>query len=291
MRRPKSILALLILIVSCLSCEKSTLQAGYDRQVAIFGYLWGGENLDEAHAILVTWTQPISDYYDPANAVIDNATVRIIHEGSGRSVTLQPSTSHPGLFFNDSLLIEYGAAYRLEVDAGETRVSARTTVPPRMGFYTPLNADTLNWVRPENLGREKPVFLECESLEQIILVDVYCNEEYYNAEYIQPFSENRKFPQSQEEYDGGRDAEPRHIRAFMMYRDLAATAFDGRHVVYWYDALIAFYGSYTLQVLAIDDNYHNYLYREHPERSGGINGGLGVFGSVSGQKYYLMVHN
>jgi len=32
--------------------------------------------------------------------------------------------------------------------------------------------------------------------------------------------------------------------------------------------------------LAIDENYHNFLHKEHPELNGGVNGGIGVFGSV-----------
>ena len=40
----------------------------------------------------------------------------------------------------------------------------------------------------------------------------------------------------------------------------------------------------------IDDNFHNYLYKEHAELNGGIEGGIGVFGSVCGFKYDLLVN-
>jgi len=53
--------------------------------------------------------------------------------------------------------------------------------------------------------------------------------------------------------------------------------------------MIVFRRSNTMQVLAIDDNYHNFLYTEHPEFNGGINGGIGVFGSVCGESFELIV--
>ena len=32
--------------------------------------------------------------------------------------------------------------------------------------------------------------------------------------------------------------------------------------------------------MSIDQNYYNWLYRDHREENGGINGGIGVFGSA-----------
>ena len=54
--------------------------------------------------------------------------------------------------------------------------------------------------------------------------------------------------------------------------------------------MIQFYGSYTIQILAIDENFHNFLTNsEYPEKRGGINGGIGVFASVSGETYHLNI--
>ena len=61
------------------------------------------------------------------------------------------------------------------------------------------------------------------------------------------------------------------------------------YLIDWYSSMIVFYGSYTMQVLAIDENYTNYLFSEYPVYSGGIEGGLGVFASVTGKKYHLNV--
>ncbi|MBD3335029.1 MAG: hypothetical protein GF355_05895 [Candidatus Eisenbacteria bacterium] len=57
----------------------------------------------------------------------------------------------------------------------------------------------------------------------------------------------------------------------------------------FYSAMMVFYGRYEVQLLAIDDNAYNYLYREHPEESGGIVGGLGVFGSAYRERSQVKV--
>ena len=139
------------------------------------------------------------------------------------------------------------------------------------------------------MGFRKPVILNCEDEEQIVYIDMFCNESFENAEYISPFTEDHKFPENREEYDGGVNGEPRHIQAFARLKDLETDNFPGQYVVFWYNSMIVFYGSNTMQILAIDDNYHNYLYTENPEFNGGIQGGIGVFGSVCGEKFELMV--
>jgi hypothetical protein len=53
--------------------------------------------------------------------------------------------------------------------------------------------------------------------------------------------------------------------------------------------MMVFYGRQQVQLLSIDDNYYNFLYREHPEESGGIIGGIGVFGSAYRKDYRVEV--
>jgi len=282
-------ITILLTSVVLMQCDKSPTQYSYEHCISIYGYLWGGECIDAGRAIYIQWTQPATGYYDPTRAAIANARVTLTDESSGLARHLWPDLLRPGYYYNDSLVVQHRTAYRLEVETGGVTVRARTLVPYPLDITTRLVADSVNAVRPDDLGRDYPLFLHCETLEQIVLVDVYCNEAYYNAEYIRPFHDSQPHPSSQEEYDGGRDAGPRHIRAFMKYADLFSSQYGGEAVIYWYGSMIVFYGSYQLQVLAIDENFHNYLYREHPERSGGIDGGIGLFGSVSGKTFVLLV--
>lgn len=271
-----------------MGCAKNPEAPVYEKQITVFGYLWGNRPLNADHPILIAHTRPIDEYYELEKAAIPNAEVTITETSSGTQFTLADTPQKPGFYFNDSLIIQPKHTYRLEVNVAGEIVSAATTVPPMLHLTTGLNADSVNRVYPKNISKTYPIFMESESPDQIVLVDMYCNETFENAEYINPFFGQER-PGNREEYDGGVDGEPRHIMGMGRLREMTSDDFPGSYVVDWYSSMIVFYGSNTMQVLAIDDNYHNYLYREHPERSGGVEGGIGVFGSLCGEDYELMV--
>jgi len=270
-------------------CSKNPTAPAYQKELSVFGYLWGGKPLSADRALLLTWTRPITDYYSLNEAALTHASVVMTEKETGRQVVLHNTDAAPAYYYNDSLLVQPDHTYTLTIRVEERTVTAETRVPAAIRLNTTLSGDAANRVQPTNLGFEQPVFVECDKPEQILLVDMYCNEPFDNAEYINPFSDNNKNPRNQEEYDGGRNAEPRHIRAFMKYQDIAAPLYGGRHVIYWYGSMLVFWGSNTLQVLAVDDNFHRYLYMEHPELNGGVSGGIGLFGSVCGEQYHLQV--
>lgn len=283
------ILALLITVVVLANCGKSPVAPDYQKEISVFGYLWANNHLDATHAITVTYTQPVTEYYDANQSAITMAKVSLTDESSGQIFILRNTPQKPGYFYNDSVFIKVKTTYRLQVEADGRIVTAITTVPMPLDMTTTLKRDSINLVYKNNLGFEQPIFLQCESGDQVVMVDAFCNEDYQNAEYIKSFGGENKHPRNQEEYDGGRNSEPRHILAYARYDDLVSSDFSGEHVIYWYDAMFVFYGSYTLQVLAIDDNYHKFLYSEHPEVSGGIQGGIGVFGSVAGVRFQFII--
>jgi hypothetical protein len=278
-----------IALLLAIGCSKNPTSPTYQKEVSLFGYLWGGKPLSADRALLLTWTRPITDYYNLNDAALANAQVVVTEKETGHIFVLHNTAAAPAYYYNDSLRVQPGYTYSLIVRAEDRTVTAETRVPQTIALSTSLSADSANRVQPTNLGFERPIFVECQNPDQMLLVDMFCNEPFDNAEYIKPFSDNRKYPGNQEEYDGGRNAEPRHIRAFMKYQDIAAPLYGGRHVVYWYASMLVFWGSNTLQVLAIDDNFHRYLYEEHPELNGGVKGGIGLFGSVNGEQYQLQV--
>lgn len=271
------------------SCDRTPNGPEYEKKITVFGFLKGNAFLTKERAILITYTQPIDGLYDLSEAAVTDAVVTLTKNDEERLILLQDIPSKPGFYFNENEWIEPGATYHLTIDARGEIVKASTTVPTELVLTTELSPDSVNDVYQTNLGYLKPIYVECEKNDQIILVDMYCNEPYTNAEYIYPFSEDHINPDNQEEYDGGINGEPRHIQAFMMYRDLFTPNFDSNHVIYWYASMIVFYGSNTMSVLAIDENYHRYLYSENPEYEGGIQGGIGVFGSICGENYLLNV--
>ncbi len=277
-------IAFLFVIFLLANCTDQPLQPSYQKEICVFSYLWEQRPLSKDNGILISTTRPVTDYYDPAQAAITDAIVLIKEIESGVTFQLYPAAEYFGIYYNDSLVAQSRHTYHLEIIADSRTVTAKTTVPYHLGIRTELS-DEINYYYPNLHNPMPPIYLECVDENQIIYVDMFCNQSFSTAEYIQPFNEQHLYPQNQEEYDGGRNGPPRHVWAFMRYKDLVAPAYMNRHVIYWYEAMFVFYGSNTMQVLAIDDNYHRFLYSEHPERSGGVQGGIGVFGSVSGRKF------
>jgi len=270
-------------------CDKNPSQPDFQKEISIYGYLRAERPLSEDRAFLITATRPVTEYYDINKAGIADAAVTVLEETSGETWELTCRPENPGRYFNDSLIAMPGRTYRLTVQAEGRIVTASTRVPPRLAVTTELSPDSINTGRQKDLGQPKPIFLEYGHPEQIILVDIFCNETWEMAEYIHPFHGRHSKPSGPEEYEGGPNQEPRHIYAMAPFKDLAAPQFENRNTVYWYSAMLVFYGKHTLQVLAVDDNTQRYLTSEHPEYSGGIEGGIGVFGSVSGEDFTLNV--
>lgn len=285
----RSILFIFIFVIFIIHCEKNPNKPDYQKEITVFGYLWGDENLNADHAILISYTQPITAFYDLNLAGISGANVTITEESSGDIVQLQEALEKPGFYFNDNLNIKPKETYHLRTEIDGKVVTASTTVPPVLTLVTELDRDTVNNVYHKNLSKRKPIFVECEDVEQLIMVDMFCNEEYQNAEIINPFHESHKYPGDREEYDGGINGEPRHIQGIGRIREFISDDYPAQYVVDWYSSMLVFYGSYTMQVVNIDDNFHNFLYKEHPEYEGGIHGGLGVFGSVCGDVFEMDV--
>ncbi len=284
----KSISIIILLFVFFVSCDDTPSGPEYQEEIVIHGFLWANKNVDKDHSIMVNYTSLINDPYNINNSAIDDAVVLLKNHSSGEEVELKAVPDRPGFYYHEDVLILPKTAYTLKVEAGEKTASATTTVPPDLELITDLKKDKVNYVYRENLGVEKPVELKCENEEQIIYVDMFCNETWQNAEFIDNFGPHDK-PQESDQYDQGKNSQPRHIEAFMRLKDLKTEFYPGEYIVFWYHSMIVFYGSNTMQILAIDENYHNFLHKEHPELSGGVVGGIGVFGSVCGEDFEFMV--
>lgn len=280
---------LLLMILSSAACDKNPSAPVYQKEITVFGYLRGNENLSENNAILIAYTQPLTGFYKLDQAVIRGATVNITENGTGQIYALHDSPEKPGFYFNNQLFVKPKETYGLKIEYEGRTVTAATTVPPVLQITTQLSKDSVNYVHPTNLSRQKPIFLNCEKENQIILVDLFCNETFDHAEYISTFRKDHHYPENQEEYDGGTNSQPRHIQGIAQYKELVSPEYPGQHVIYWYSSMLVFYGSNTMQVIAIDDNYHHFLYKEHPEFESGVTGGIGVFGSVIGATFKLQV--
>ena len=270
-----------------IGCDNNPEKPVYQKEVTVFGYLWGNQPLDQSRAIAVHYSQPLDQVFSIESAAVRNARVTLTDSVSGESWVLK-DTDIPGKYYDESLVIKPMTTYLLQIETDNKIITASTTVPAVPTLTTDLKIDEINQEYQKNLGYEKPIRVNCAQCpdDLMMLVDMFCNEPYENARYINPFFGQEK-SSNQEEYDGGINGEPRHIQAFVSYQDLIAPEFDHEHVIYWYASMIVFYGQYTMQVMTIDANYLNFKFDEHPMVSGGIQGGIGLFASMCGQTYTL----
>jgi len=126
----RSILFILILIIFIIGCEKNPSKPDYQKEITVFGYLWGDKSLSVDHAILVSYTQPITASYDLNQAGISSANVTITAESSGDIYQLQETLEKPGFYFNENLIVNPKETYNLRIEVDNNVVTATTTVPP-----------------------------------------------------------------------------------------------------------------------------------------------------------------
>lgn len=274
---------LLFVALLCLGgCSGDTTSPTTRNEIVVFGYLYVGESLDEDNAILIARTMPVDEYYDPEDAVIEDALVTVTREGSSPD-TLR--MVRPGYYANPDILVDPLTTYHLRVEIdGEDPMTATTTTPLPFTM-TSIPREIPGVMRHEDIPDSFSMKLTCGDPDQIFLLDVYCLEEWQDARYINPFGNHEK-PDDYDEY--GRDnEEPRHIYAFFRIKNVEKE--DELYRISFYSAMMVFYGRYAVQLMSIDKNQYNYLWKEHPEESGGIVGGIGVFGSACRERYEVEV--
>ena len=264
-------------------CHYETAQPAPVHEVALFGTLYVGEAIDPNNAIHLSWTEPVNQYYSPANAAIDDALVTIWEDGSARVDTLFPVPLRPGFYAQPDLTIDSLTTYHLRASVDAATVLTATTTTPRPFHVLHGPPEIPAFVVHAEIAQRFPLVFQCADPDQIFLIDDYCVEDYNNARYVFSIGAGNT-PSNYQEY-GGDNGEPRHIFAYGRVRNLAQTP-DG-YTIPFYGDLMAFYGRYTVGLYSIDGNYYSYLYRDHPELHGGIHGGIGCFSSASRKVYHV----
>ncbi len=296
-----SIILLLISVLLLASCSENTAP---DRNLAqsyyICGILEEGNYIDADHAIKIGKTQEIE------NAQWDQLTVSdalvTLYEKQGEEITnnviLEWNAEARGYIDTSQIvLIRENLIYRLEVilPQGET-MSAETAVPLRISVYGdslvsdepafgdyPAD-DQWSELQLTSANTDHPVQIGTQNDDEFNLyTEIYCLEEYWEAEYTYPEDENT-FPQDEKEYMGSVQQFPRRNISYFMYQPV-----NGIVNYNCYQSSILFYGRTEVSVYSIDSNFLNYLYSSDGYVAGGIAGGIGVFGSISGKKLYTRV--
>jgi hypothetical protein len=276
-----SLALFLLLGVLLASCGEDTTGPPTRDEVALFGYLYVGESMGEENAIYLTRTRPVLEQYDPQDAAVTGAIVTLRKEGAERADTL--AMVAPGRYANPAISIEPRTKYTMTAEIeGWPPITAATTTPDTFTVLrepVELPGEMVQSAIPDSF----PIVLVCPDPEQILVVDVYCLEEWQNAYFIHEMGSSDT-PQDYQEY-GGDDGEPRHIFAYFRAKDIEHEG--STYIVTWYGDMMWFYGEQQVGLFAIDQNYYNYIYRDHPELNGGVTGGIGVFASACRRQWHV----
>ncbi len=299
MKNLKNLLLISVLLLIACS-ENTTPDRNSVQSYYITGILEEGSYIDAERAIKIGRTQEIEnaecDLLSISEALV--TLYEKLDDEIMNSVILEWNVEARGYIDRyQNIMITENRIYRLEVllPMGDM-MSAETTVPLRIDVY----ADSLvseesafgdypaddQWseLQLSMANSEHPIQIGTQNDEEFNLyTEIYCLEEYWEAEYTYP-EEDNVFPLDEKEYMGSVQQYPRRNLSYFMYQPV-----NGIVNYNCYQSSILFYGRTEVSVYSIDSNYLNYLYKSDGYTAGGIVGGIGVLGSRSGKKLYTRV--
>jgi len=306
----RTILILITVIVLLVSCADLTAPRRHKKEsYVVSGLLYVNEYVTPNHPIFLGKTANIEGG-NVAEMFILADTIRVTLTEIETMTTINLELNIPQTFYIDSLgyydpvnalLIKPEHHYKIEAvitDEGITDTIWAVTSTPRA--YGILEDDAFSHALPESeddypllkydtANTEHPLRILANSDSTVaIKFRFYCLEEYQNAYYIQDYPGTDDTPEDEEEYEYPGDGSPRKIEWFYQY---TPSMIDGQYTITdrGYKGNLIFYGRYEISIFALDKNYYHYLYKQEGYKYGGINNGIGFFGSVSGQKVYTKV--
>ena len=294
----KKIILILIIGIVITSCLEITSSKRHnDLQYYLTGLLIEGSTVDFENPIIIGKTV-LADggYFD--DMFIGNATIMLFEiDDSGTildSVNLVSFEVAPNVYYYvdmfESLTIKPERNYRIEAQTADNFLWASTKIPLPISILLDdgYTADTLATGWPEmvydTIDNEHQLQIETQDNESFCLYsEFYCLEEWQDAEYINVFGEH-DFPDNEEEYENPANGSPRKITSYYLYQPQDNLVNFG-----FYQTAFVFYGRYQLTISTVDDNYLNYLYKPEGYNHGGINGGIGYFGSSNSHTMYTKI--
>jgi hypothetical protein len=293
-----------ILILFCLlilsSCDNNTAPERYnDFSHYLSGVLECGSYIERDNPIRIGITKGITEAtWD--TLPVSEAEVRLQEIFGGEIVQeiylMWDAIARGYVDEYQQMLIAESRIYRIEVNLPDgSFLTAETVVPASINVY----ADSLvcedsafsdfpeddEWLQLplSSANAEHPLQIGTQNNDEFNLyVEIYCLEEFWEAEYTYP--EDIAYPKTTEEYMGDSRQYPRRNMSYYMYQ-------PQNFIVSYnsYQSAILFYGRTEISVYSIDSNLLNYLYKIDGFTAGGIDGGIGIFGSRSGKKLYTQV--
>ena len=264
------LLLCLILGLGSWACSTAPTESlgEFRETILIEGYLRAGSSVSD---VFVGTTMPLSSEYDRDAGALSDANVSISVDAV--SHLLSPVSDKPGTYHQPDLIVEPGKTYHLSVTTGLGTATAQTTVPfPPQASGAPVlyiggDPYLLTWEGKTNGG-------------------------YVTSRQIVDLQE-RIPPESQ--FGGGRFGGgfggTIDTTGFGALRDSIARADQWRFLQGQSQTLnpfqFSYYGTYSLLVFALDENYGDFLISSQQDKATldeprfHVEGGIGLFASMA----------
>lgn len=260
----------LIALLGLNSCSEPTYPSEYSNQVVVQGYLMANQPID---SIIVRRTARLEEYVSEANLAINGAIVIITsNEINGIVDTLKAMPGNPGFYTstrNPQNIIKPKQTYTLFVRTPDGRtVTATTTVPDTFHIIAKETFPRVIYYRKgPDTDPTKPYIIDWTSSSM-------------HSDYITSVTSlDSLADQIPRDFGNNNEEKPNRTSYGFNYIDKTHTEIP------WFT--FHYYGKHMLAILAIDNNYYNFIRQAN---SGGTDireikydviGGLGVFGSAA----------
>ena len=289
---------LVIFLIFLSSCDLTSGKRHNENFIVITANIYAGEYITKDNPILITRSISVNGG-SLDMLLVDDALVTIQEKETEISCRLRFFIDYKSGAFGyydplESILVESSKTYVLTVKVQGVAITAETTVPdefmvlPNAGYTTDGNATFPSMIH-KTIDELYPIEIKVDKQENIpIFVEYYCLEDWPYVMYVYDDWIGDMGPATEEDYEGIMDGFPRRNTFY-------ATAYphideNGFVITVPFSQLnYFFYGEYRTTVMRIDENYFKYLYKSEGYLHGGVQGGIGYFGSASRITLYTKI--
>ncbi len=308
----KRIIPILMLVVFIAGCNLTSGDRWGNNTVVIAGALPAGGYVDEMHPIVIGKAIK-ADGGDISDLVSDDAIVKLINVTRQDTISLQfylgfTADNNVKYGYIDAgleMLVNYGETYRIEASVDSSFAYGETIVPLEVSVnvdalgnqsetrgYSTILSDPLPEIVYDQCDDDFPIEITTEdSQTQYVRYLHYCLEEFStDIEYtLQILGMDHLEEEDEDNWDPVIGSGIRENSWTSRYTPIMSN--DGEYIIIddFYASGFSFYGRYKFDIIIMDRNY--YMYKTVPEGfiNGGINGGVGYFGSCIVNTYYTNI--
>lgn len=309
----RGLLALFTILVSLMvsSCDSYTSDPRFEGDVySVAALLMAGQPINQNWPVYITKSAALEDL-NLLDLFVMNADVKIIEVPGGREFPLQPVIDYDEYNVKwidpQANIIKPMQRYRIEVRIPdkEELISAETVVPPLarlepdyFGHNVPgegfgINLADIPQMAYSTSDIRYPLALDMGENGGVynLIAELYCMEEFStDLEYTTKIL-GMSHPTADMESAYNSSGEGlRRIRFIGRFSAEGQTETQSNYILLRnYRQGFIFYGRYSVSMIVSDDNYYRYNYMPEGYLHGGVQNGLGYFGSASGGVMYTEV--